>query len=109
MSDPLPPAVVQRDPIEYLINAMELAGQHPRPFEQGYVTKRHAVLDAIAALRTRAETAERERDEWRDATVRERIAADIKAAYQRGIGRSPRIVLRHAEAAHMALQEVDRD
>lgn len=53
----------KRDPIEYLINAMESAAQSPRPFEQGYGDKRRAVLDAIVEMRkSRDELAEALRD-----------------------------------------------
>ena len=42
----------ERDPIEYLINAMEDAGQKKSPFQHGYYDKRLAVLAAIKELRT---------------------------------------------------------
>jgi aconitase B len=52
----------ERDPIEYLLNAMISAGYQDNPAQHGYAAKRRAVLDAIASLR-----------------------ADRDAAYQAGI------------------------
>lgn len=41
----------KRDPIEYLLNAMERAAQSENPAKAGSAAKRKAVLDAIAELR----------------------------------------------------------
>ncbi len=40
---------------DYLLNAMELAGHEPKPFEAGYGDKRAALLDHVRALEKDAE------------------------------------------------------
>lgn len=45
----------ERDPIEYLLNAMEQAAQEDEPHKHDYAGKRVAVLAAIADLRKDAE------------------------------------------------------
>mgnify|MGYP003393774748 CR=1 FL=1 len=55
-----------RDPIEYLLNAMENAGQQENPADHGYRDKRAAVLSAITELRRSLTAAEAERDALRD-------------------------------------------
>lgn len=46
-----------RDPIEYLLNAMEHAGHADKPAEHGYADKRRSVLDAIRTLRVERDAA----------------------------------------------------
>ena len=47
----------ERDPIEYLLNAMERAGQVASPAKCGYGDKRRAVLAAITTLRAERDAA----------------------------------------------------
>jgi len=57
-------STTERDPIEYLINAMERAGQDTLPAAHGYGDKRRAVLAAIVALRAEADDAKAACYEW---------------------------------------------
>jgi hypothetical protein len=50
-----------RDPIEYLINAMERAGQEDKPAEHSYGEKRLAVLAPLPRSRLRSRRNERRR------------------------------------------------
>lgn len=68
-----------RDPIEYLLNAMEHAAQQDRPAEHDYRGKRLAVLAAIRELRGDLARVTQERDEARrDAEQRLAILRELR-------------------------------
>lgn len=58
-----------RDPIEYLINAMVHAAQSPDPFKAGYGDKRKAVLEAITKLRAQVEALRAEHELCRSGLI----------------------------------------
>lgn len=68
-----PDAAPSRE-FEYLLNAMEQAGQSSFPAQHGYGAKRKAVLDYVAALRSAL--AEREADTARLDWLEARLLSD---------------------------------
>lgn len=89
---PEPPTLPEERAFEYLLNAMELAGQAPMPALEGYGEKRQPVLAFVAALH--AEVAAR------DARAKELETAldQINAEYDRVAGQLKQITDRALNA-----------
>jgi len=76
----------KRDPIEYLLNSMEAAGQKENPAEWHYGDKRRAVLDAVAEVRADVERLEALLARVEEAITKHwpRLKADLRAALGEG-------------------------